>query len=108
MSDTIIWCDIPVKDLDRAGFLMGKMQPIKSWRVAIPAVKWVAKGQIGLNCVTTACERMGFANFRGWISKNPVKPSPAKSGKVRQSPTKEIVWISPERFKAMKMEACNS
>jgi hypothetical protein len=94
--------------LKRAGLLMGEIQPIKSWMFAIPAVKMVANGQIGLNCVTTACERMGFANFRDWISKNPVKPSQTKSGKVRQSPTQEIAWISPERFKAGEMEVRNS
>ena len=50
--------------LKRAGFLMGEMQPIKSWLVAVPAVKPVANGQIGLNYVATICERMLAAELK--------------------------------------------
>ncbi|MGD1088061.1 MAG: hypothetical protein ABR955_04970 [Verrucomicrobiota bacterium] len=94
--------------LKRAGLLMGEMQPIKSGMVAVPAAKPVANGQIGLNCVTTTCERMTFAHFRGWVSKNPIQPNPTQSNLIQPNPTKKMAWTTPVWFKAVGMEARNS
>jgi hypothetical protein len=92
--------------LKRTGLLMGEMQPIKSGMIAVSAAKPVANGQIGLNCVSTICERMTFEYFRGWISQKPVKLNPTQSDLIQPNPTKKMAWISPARFKT-GMEARN-
>ena len=86
--------------LKRAGWLMGEMQPINSGMVAVPAMKQVTNGQIGLNFIATICEIMSYEHFISWISKNQVKANQAKL-------SQKMVWISPAGFKA-GMEACNS
>src|SRR5271163_1927426 len=94
--------------LKRAGLLMGEMQPIKLWMVAVPVVKSVANGQIGLNCVTTICERMTFAQFGSRISKNPIQPNPTQSNLIQPNPTKKTTWTTLVWFKARWAEARNS
>jgi hypothetical protein len=93
--------------LKRASLLMGEMQPIKSWMVAVPAAKPVANGQNGLNFITTICERMDYAHFSGWISKIPIQPNPTQSNLIQPNPTKKVTWTVLARFKT-GMEACNS
>jgi hypothetical protein len=95
------------KILKRAGFLMDEMQPIKSWMVAVPPVKPVANGQIGLNFVVTVCKRMTFAQFRSRISKNPVRPNPTQSNLIQPNPTKKTTWTALAQFET-GMEARHS
>src|ERR1017187_6694367 len=85
--------------LKRTGLLMGEMQPIKSGMIAVSAAKPVANGQIGLNCVSTICERMTFEYFRGWIFQKPVKLNSTQSDLIRPNPTKKMAWFSPARLK---------
>jgi hypothetical protein len=92
--------------LKRTGLLMVEMQPIKSGLIAVSAIKPVANGQIGLNCVATVYERMTSSCFRGWVPKNPVKPSQTKSNQIKPNQTKKMAWITPARFKT-GMEARN-
>jgi hypothetical protein len=92
--------------LKRIGLLMVEMQPIKSGLIAISATKPVANGKIGLNCVATSYERMTYSYFRGWVPKNPVKPSQAKSSQIKPNQAKKMAWIAPAWFKT-GMEASN-
>jgi hypothetical protein len=92
--------------LKRAGLLMVEMQPIKSGLIAISAIKPVANGQIGLNCVATFYERRTPSYFGDWVTKIPVKPRQAKSSQIKPNQARRMAWISPARFKT-GMEARN-